>query len=95
MADVHQPMAGAQRHVPQPVTYGTVTPAGLRGRTRPLHAPEIHAQVVVAATVPTGRTCTFSTLDILEWHGLGPAVSHKLLQHHGTPTTSVTEPPQK
>jgi hypothetical protein len=46
MADVRQPVAGANRHVPRPGTYGTAAPAGLPSRTRSLHAPGIHAAPV-------------------------------------------------
>jgi hypothetical protein len=88
MVDVGQPMAGADRHVPRPGTYGTAVFAGLSGHTRSLHAPRIHARAAATATVLAGRTCSFSRLDILEWRRLGPAIARELLQHHGAPTTS-------
>jgi hypothetical protein len=88
MTDVCQPVAGAHRHVPRPGTYGTAAPAGLPSHTRPLHTPGIHAWATTTTTIPACRTCSFSRLDILEWHGLGPAIAHKLLQHHDAPTTS-------
>jgi hypothetical protein len=59
-----QPMAGTHHHVPQPSTYRTVAAAGFHGCARSLHAPRIHSWAAEAATVPIGRTWTFSRLDI-------------------------------
>jgi hypothetical protein len=89
MADVRQPVAGAYRHVPWPRSYRTTMPAGLPGCAGCPHSPGIHGRATVAATtVPAGRTCSFSKLDILEWRLLGPVVSCQLLQYHDAPTTS-------
>jgi hypothetical protein len=81
MADVREPVTGAHHHVTQLGTHRPAVAAGFHGHNGALHPTGLCLRA--AAAVPVGPSYASSGLDTLERHGLGPAVVHKLLQHHG------------
>jgi hypothetical protein len=82
MADVREPVAGAHCHVRRPGAHLPAVVVVFHGHHGDLHPTELCPRA--AAAVPAGPSCASSGLGTLEWHGLGPAVAHELLQHHGT-----------
>jgi hypothetical protein len=81
MANVCEPVAGAHRHVPQPVTHRPATVASFSDHDGALHPTGLCPWAATA--VPAGPSCASSGLGTMERRGLGPAVARELLQHHG------------
>jgi hypothetical protein len=81
------PSPGHICHVPWHGAHRPPALAGFHGHDGVLHPIGLCPRAATA--VPAGPSCASSGLGTLEQHGLGPAVTHELLQHHDTsrPTT--------
>jgi hypothetical protein len=82
MADIHEPVTEADRHVPWPGAHRPTATIGFHGHDGALHPTRLCSRA--AAAVPAGPSCASSGLGTLEQRRLGPAVARELLQHHST-----------